>query len=93
MKGYQVNIKFAGRPMEGYAEIVDYHVAKTGKDKFIVTAVVDIHMPEPVGGYRRNCSHEITGFTKRSELEEYVNGVIAKFNSGRGFEWQNSEYH
>lgn len=91
MTGHPITTHLGPMLLEGYAEVVDYHVVKTGDKEFLVTFIIDIHMPEPLGGFRRERAWKISGTNSRGQLYRFVDKAINKFNNGDDAEWLNYE--
>jgi hypothetical protein len=86
MAGKEIEVQLGPMLLTGYAEAVDYHVAKTGIDEFTVNIIVDFHMPEPIGALRRCFPFVVIGLETREALGAFVDEAIEKYNAGEDAE-------
>ena len=77
---FPINITpISGDVIEGYGDIVDFHIGETPcPTTFVVTFIVDMHFPEPIGGQRRNSVYKYEHVADieltENHIWEYING-------------------
>ena len=78
IKDFQLSPEAGGGTVSGvYGEIQDYVVRKSDKPKsYIVTFILDIHMPEPFGGFRRDLEREFIDVPNLKLLKEFLDTYL-----------------